>query len=73
MAAQKYLKIIRSRPGHISALGLFASLQLYTYFKAPYLESNVLKYVIAGTSATVGVELMSHFIDTINMKSKIIE
>ena len=30
------------------------------------------RYVLAGTTATVGVELASHFIDTMNMKSKII-
>ena len=31
------------------------------------------KYVLAGTTATVVVELGSHFIDTMNMQSKIIE
>ena len=62
---------IRKRPGHISACGLVSSLFLFTYVQGPKLDSEILKYVLAGTTATVGVELGSHFIDTINMKSKV--
>ena len=31
------------------------------------------KYILAGTTATVSVELASHFIDTMNMRSKIVD
>ena len=62
---------LRKRPGHLSACGLVSSLFLFTYVQGPSLDSQLFKYVLAGTTATVGVELGSHFIDTINMKSKI--
>jgi hypothetical protein len=44
----------------------------FTYGYGPHIESNLFKYVLAGTTATVNVELASHYIDTINMRSKVI-
>jgi hypothetical protein len=70
--ATQIIEKLRKRPGHLSACGLVSSLFLFTYVQGPNLESTLLKYVLAGTTATVGVELASHAIDTINMKSKII-
>ena len=64
---------LRTRPGHLSAFGLTSGLIIYTYNKGPSLESNLSKYILAGTTATVAVELGSHYIDTINMRSKIIK
>ena len=64
---------MRNRPGHLSAAGVVTGLLLFTYYKGPHLESNLSKYILAGTTATVAVELGSHYIDTINMKSKIID
>jgi len=69
----KYLKIIRRRPGHLSACTVGVGLFLFTYVKGPEIESQKSRYVLAGTTAIVGVELGSHFIDTMNMKSKIIK
>lgn len=62
----------RKRPGHISAFGIMGGLWCFTYGYGPHIESNLYKYVLAGTTATVYVELASHYIDTINMRSKVI-
>lgn len=67
------LQRMRKRPGHISACGLFGGLLAFTYMKGPSIESQVAKYILAGTTATVTIELASHFIDTINMRSKIVD
>jgi len=64
---------LRKRPGHFSSALLFSGLVITTYAKGPQLESQITKYVLAGTTATVAVELGSHVLDSINMKSKIIE
>ena len=64
---------MRKRPGHISAGLLFSGLIGTTYIKGPSIDSQIAKYVLAGTTATVAVELGSHVLDSINMKSKIIE
>ena len=57
----------------MSALGLFSGLLTFTYVKGPSIESQVAKYILAGTTATVTIELASHFIDTINMRAKIVD
>lgn len=67
------LEKMRKRPGHFSALSLFTGLVGFTYIKGPELENPVAKYILAGTTATVGVELGSHVLDSVNMKSKIIQ
>ena len=67
------LKKLRKRPGQFSAISLYSGLIALTYYSAPHLESDTSKYVVAGTTATVTVELLSHVIDTMNMKSKIID
>ena len=71
--AARFLEKARRRPGHYSAGFLFSGLVLTTYAKGPEIESQITKYVLAGTTATVAVELGSHVLDSINMKSKIIE
>ena len=64
---------MRRRPGHFSAVSLFTGLVGFTYIKGPELENPVAKYILAGTTATVAVELGSHVLDSVNMKSKIIQ
>lgn len=64
--------MLRKRPGHLSALTLFSGLIGFTYIKGPSIENPVAKYILAGTTATVAVELGSHLLDSVNMKSKII-
>jgi hypothetical protein len=68
---QPILNKMRERPGHITSVSLITGLVAYTYIQGPKLESDVHKYVLAGTTATVGMELASHYIDTINIKSKV--
>ena len=62
----------RKRPGHIVAMGVFSGLVLFTYGYGHKLDTNLKKHILAGTMATVGVELCTHAIDTINMNSKVI-
>ena len=64
---------LRHRPGHITACTIFSGLFIYTYTKGPKIESQNAKYILAGTTALLGVELGCHFIDTMNMKSKVIK
>ena len=48
---------------------LFAGL---TVSKGPRLESEYMRYALAGTVATVSMEMLTHAVDTINMRSKVI-
>jgi hypothetical protein len=63
---------LRRRPGHFSALSIVTGLIGFTYIKGPTLENPTAKYILAGTTASVIVELGMHMLDSINMKSKMI-
>ena len=45
----------------------------YTFIRGPYLENEYLRYALAGTIATVGVEFATHGFDTLNMRSKALD
>ena len=45
----------------------------YTGYYGPYLENHYFRYALAGTTATVAVELSIHGLDTLNMRSKAVE
>lgn len=63
--------MLRHKTG-MTAFG-FSSLALggFTIYQAPKVESEFLRFAIAGTVSTVFVELLSHGIDTLNMRSKV--
>lgn len=63
---------LRNRSGYLLSLGLLGATIAFTYKCAPKLEKDSHKYVWAGTTATVVVEALTHGIDTLNMRSKII-
>jgi len=44
----------------------------YTVNRGPLVEDKYMRFAIAGTAATVIVELVTHAVDTVNMRSKVI-
>ena len=44
----------------------------FTFYKAPLLEDPIHRYACAGTAAMLFCEVIMHGIDTVNMRSKII-
>lgn len=66
------LRMVRIKSG-FTAFSVFGFSMLgYTAYIAPYVEDEYVRYAVAGTSATVAVELLTHAIDTVNMRSKVI-
>jgi hypothetical protein len=65
-------KSMRTRPGYISSFGFFTSTMIYTFYQAPKIEDKYIRYACAGTAATLLVELLTHAVDTVNMRSKVI-
>ena len=43
----------------------------FTIYQAPYIQSEFLRFAIAGTVSTVFVELLCHGVDTLNMRAKV--
>jgi hypothetical protein len=66
------LNSARSRPGYITATGFFVGAMSYTFYRAPYLQDPILRYACAGTAANLFCEVIMHAVDTVNMRSKII-
>jgi hypothetical protein len=66
------IRMMRIRSGFISSSLCLISLGTYTLIEGPQLQSEYLRYALAGTCSTVAVELITHAIDTINMRSKVI-
>ena len=60
------------RSGFISSTLAMSGLAAFTLIDGPLIESPYLRFSLAGTCATVAVELTTHAIDTINMRSKVI-
>ena len=44
----------------------------YTFYRAPLLQDPIWRYACAGTAANLFCEVIMHSVDTINMRSKII-
>jgi hypothetical protein len=63
---------LRKRPGYISAFTFSTITMGYTFYYAPQLENNIIRYAFAGTAATLFVEVATHALDTINMRAKVI-
>lgn len=63
---------MRSRPGHITAMAFFTGSMAFTFYSAPTLKDPILRYACGGTAATLFCEVVMHGIDTVNMRSKII-
>lgn len=71
--ATRGLTSLRGRPGYWTAFGFFATSMGYIFYCGPEIESKVIRYALAGTAATVFVELQTHAVDTVNMNSKIVK
>ena len=63
---------MRKKPGYITASSFFVGSMAYTFYRAPQLEDPILRYACAGTAATLFCEVIMHSVDTVNMRSKII-
>lgn len=66
------IRNMRSKPGHITSLSFFTGAMGFTFYSAPTLEDPILRYACAGTAATLFCEVIMHGVDTVNMRSKII-
>ena len=63
---------LRQKPGYVSSFAVFTSAMVFTFYKAPKIDDKVIRYAYAGTAATLFVEFITHAIDTVNMRSKVI-
>jgi hypothetical protein len=63
----------RRRPGYITSMGCMTGILGYTLWQGSKFENPLIKYVLAGTSAQVTVEVLTHALDTMNMRAKIID
>ena len=63
---------LRQRPGYISSFSFGTAALAYTFYQAPKLENPIYRYACAGTAATLFVEVITHALDTINMRAKVI-
>ena len=64
--------MMRVRSGFISSSLAIGGLTAFTLIDGPLIESPYIRFALAGTCSTVAVELMTHAIDTVNMRSKVI-
>ena len=70
---QAYVKMIRMKPG-LMTWGLFSvGFGVITYQEGQHLADEYLRYALAGTSAILIVEVLVHPIDTLNMRSKVLD
>lgn len=67
----RVLNNMRSRPGYVSSFGFFTMCMGFTFYYAPKIENPVLRYALAGTTATLFQEIILHAIDTLNMRAKV--
>ena len=63
---------MRARPGYISAFSFSTCSMAYIFYQGPKLENPIVRYALAGTAATLFVEVMTHALDTVNMRAKVI-
>ena len=66
------IRMLRLKTGIASFSLSAASLFSYTFYEGPLIESEYIRFALAGTASTVIVELLTHAIDTVNMRSKVI-
>lgn len=63
---------MRRRPGYLTSVGFFTGCIAFTFWKGPQIENPVVRYALAGTAATLFQEIFMHGLDTLNMRSKVI-
>lgn len=63
----------RTKTGMTMVACCSAGVLLFVSQYGPYLESHNMRYALAGTTANIIVEVATHAIDTINMRSKAFE
>jgi hypothetical protein len=66
------MRMLRLKTGIASFSLSAATLFSYTFYEGPLIESEYIRFALAGTASTVIVELLTHAIDTVNMRSKVI-
>ena len=71
--AYNVFRSLRIRSGLMGSGFLCMAFAGYTGYYGPYLENHYFRYALAGTTATVAVELSIHGLDTLNMRSKAVE
>jgi len=64
--------MMRIRSGFISSSLAIGGLAAFTFIDGPVISSPYIRFALAGTCSTVAVEILTHAIDTINMRSKVI-
>ena len=71
--AQAFLQMMRMKPGLIS-FGLISSgYGIATYQEGHNIANEYMRYALAGTSAFLIVDVLVHPIDTLNMRSKVLD
>ena len=71
--AQAVLQMMRMKPGLIS-FGLISSgFGIATYQEGQNIADEYMRYALAGTSASLIVDVLVHPIDTLNMRSKVLD
>ena len=71
--AQAFLQMMRMKPGLIS-FGLISSgFGIATYQEGQNIANEYMRYALAGTSAFLIVDVLVHPIDTLNMRSKVLD
>ena len=71
--AQAVLQMMRMKPGLIS-FGLISSgFGIATYQEGQNIADEYMRYALAGTSAFLIVDVLVHPIDTLNMRSKVLD
>jgi hypothetical protein len=70
--ARTAISNMRRKPGYITASAFFIGSMAFTFYRAPKLEDPILRYACAGTAANLFCEVIMHSVDTVNMRSKII-
>ena len=65
--------MLRTKPGIWSCSVFLLGFSAVVYYKGPKLKDEYMRYALAGTSALVIVELATHTIDTLNMRSKMLK
>ena len=63
---------MRTRPGYISSSLFFTGSIFFIMYKGPLIDDPLLRYTMAGTAATLFTETGTHAVDTVNMRSKVI-
>ena len=71
--AQAFLQAVRMKPGLISFGMLASGFGIATFQEGQNIDNEYLRYALAGTSAFLIVDVLVHPIDTLNMRSKVLD